>query len=267
MSNNQQQSSLLRALITIGIILLMPFLVMKVTKIIKNDGKITKINIEDEEKINSAIEKYLANHQDKLVSLVMNGYYERYLGDKNSEKLVNAIVLYHKILFNERLPRIYDDKNKEKMNVMMFFSDFDSVVPMLEKIHEVGEKSQINIYFRQIITQNKFSAVISRYGQAVFHINPELFIPFYLSILKIPKADLSEEKINDVIVGLGLDLSHTQQLANSEETEILTKENNELAKKLGVSQLPAWIMENGRIVFGIGGFEIIKNLMDGKNEE
>jgi predicted DsbA family dithiol-disulfide isomerase len=263
--SDQNKSPFFKALIMIAIILLMPFLVTKISQMIKNEGKIEKINLDDEEKVEKIIDRYLANHQDKILSIVMNSYHEKYLKESNSEKLVNAIILYHKILFNEKLPRIAS-QTKDAMNMMMFFSDFDSVVPMLEKIDEMSQKSQINIYFRQIITQNKFSSVIARYGHAVFNINPELFIPYYLSILKISKKDLSEEKIFEVIKNYDLDLTQIQNIANSDEVEALVKENNDLAKRLGVSQLPAWIMENGRMVFGLGGFEIVKNLMNETSE-
>ena len=265
MSDNKQSSPLFRTLIMIALILLMPFGVMQITKMIKNENKITKIDIGDEQKINAIVEKYLNNHRDKILSMVMDGYYEKYLTERNSEKLVNAIILYDKILFNAKLPKIIS-KDKDSMNVMMFFSDFDSVLPMLEKIHDMSNQSHINIYFRQIITQNKFSAIIARYGQAIFAINPELFIPYYLSVLKIPKVDLSQEKIEEIIKNFNLDIEQVQNLFSSEESELITKETNDLAKKLSVSQLPAWIMENGRMTFGVHGFEIIKSLMKESSE-
>ena len=255
-----------KSLLMVGIILLLPFLITKVTKIIKNENKIMQINVDDEAKINSIIERYLSNHSSKVLSIVMNGYQEKYLNEKNSEKLVNSIILHHKILFNEKLPKILSKEKKDAMNVMMFFSDFDSVTSVFEKIHEMSDKSNINIYFRQIITQNKFSSVISRYGQAVFEVNSELFIPYYMSVLKIPKADLSEEKIHEIIKNFDLDLTQVQNIANSDSSEMIAKENNDLAKKLGVSQLPAWIMENGRLVFSAHGFEIIQSLMRESSE-
>ena len=255
-----------KSLLMVGIILLLPFLITKVTKTIRNENKITQINVDDEEKINSIIDRYLSNHSSNVLSIVMNEYQEKYLNESNSEKLVNSIILHHKILFNERLPKMISKEKKEAMNVMMFFSDFDSVTSMFEKIHDISEKSNINIYFRQIITQNKFSSVISRYGQAVFEVNSELFIPYHMSVLKIPKADLSEEKIYQIIKNFGLDLEKVQNIANSDLSEIIAKENNDLAKKLGVSQLPAWVMENGRLVFGAHGFEIIQSLMRESSE-
>ncbi len=265
MTQKEHRSSIFRTLFMVGIILILPFLVSKVSNSLRNDGKIKNVNVEDEDKINAIISRYLQNHEDKVLSIVMNGYYEKYLGEKNSEKLTNAIVLYHKILFNEKLPKI-TSKVQNAPNIIMFFSDFDSAAPMLEKIHDIKENSQVNIYFRQIITQNKFSSVISRYGQAIFETDEKMFIPFYLSILKTPKDAMSEDKINSIVTGLELDLPKIQHLANSEIYENLTKENNDLAKKLEITQLPAWILENGRVLFGIHGFEIIQNLMHKTDE-
>jgi hypothetical protein len=265
MKSDKPSSPLFKALITVGIILLMPFGVMKITQLIKNENKVTQINLDDEKKMNAAFERYLNNNRDKILSMVMDSYYEKYLTEKNSEKLVNSIILYHRILFNEKLPKILS-KQKDSMNIMMFFSDFDSVLPILEKLNEIQDKSQINIYFRQIVTQNKFSSIIARYGQAIFQINPELFIPYYLSALKIPKAELSQEKIDNILKDFNLDTTQVQNIANSQDIENLIKETNDLAKKLSVNQLPAWIMENGRMVFGVSGFEIIKNLMNEENQ-
>lgn len=265
MSENQSQDinlkPIFKFLFAIILICVTPFLI---SKYLKQSNKVEKVinNLGcNKEEIKAEIENYLTNNKKIILNDILNEYYEQYQGNKVTNQINNAIWLYHKILFDQNLPRTNPKSNEsENINIALFFSDFDLILPILIELNQVQKDIKANIFFRQIITKNKFSAIIARYGYAVYQENPDLFIAFYISILQNKRESLEFNILEDIIKNLGLDVQKIKQIADNKDTEEIVKKNSELALNLGINQLPAWIMENGKILFGESGLEIIKKL-------
>ena len=251
---------ILKYVVLLFLLMITPTLAIKLTKYFRavEDTK-TPTSI-DESKINDAIKNYIKNHPNELLQAVTSAYYEQSNQPNSEERINNAIMFFDKILFDTKLPKILSEKNHAS-NIALIFSDFDTVLGILEEINTYPERLKVNFFFRQLITQNKISGIIARYGYAVYKIEPKFYLPFYTSILRIPKKDLDEKSINLVLKKFELNLEEVKKIANESETEKIILSNNELVNQLNIDQLPAFIFENGRIVFGHRGFESVKRLM------
>lgn len=257
--NDINLKPIFKFLFAIILVCVTPFLISKYLKnSAKPDKNITTIQL-DKTEIKAEIENYFNNNKKTILENILNEYYEEYQGNKLTNQINNAIWIYHKILFDPTLPKITHEQ-KDNINIALFFSDFDLVLPILIELEKLQKEIKANIFFRQIITKNKFSAIIARYGCAVYQEDPNLFLPFYIAILQNKREELDFNILENIITGLGLNLEKIKTLADSGNIEEMVKKNSELAFKLSINQLPAWIMENGRVLFGQSGLEIIKKL-------
>jgi hypothetical protein len=258
MSNNNErrQTSIWKPIILLTLLLVTPMVAIKIAKRVKNDDVERVVTTMTKEEVDSVVENYIRTHPEELLDAVTSTYYEKFIGQDKSNRINNAIAVYSKVLFDDKLPQLGAESNN--MKILMLFSDFDLAGPMLEKISEYPDSLKAHFYFRQIVTQTKFSAIIARYGYAVYKVDPSKYISYYLSVFRIEKSDLNLQKIEDVIDHLNLNLDKVREIADSEETEKIVMESIDVAKRMKVDELPAWIFENGMIVFGVGGFEAVK---------
>lgn len=257
--NEKKPSSIWKPLILLVLLLITPMLAIKIAKYSSNSSYPKSATTLTKEEVETIVSDYIKLHPEELLNAVTDTYYEKYIGEEKSTKINNAIATYSKLLFDDKLPQI--GKKEENNKILMFFSDFDLVAPILEKISEYPDSLKTHFYFRQIVTQTKFSAIIARYGNGVYKVEPTKYISYYLEILKIAKTNLNIEKIEEVVTNLNLNLEQVREIADNEDVEKIVLESTDIAMKMKVDQLPAWILENGMILFGIGGFEAVKKLM------
>ena len=257
--NERKPPSIWKPLILLALLLVTPMIAIKIAKYSSNSGNPKAVTTFTKEEVETIVSNYIQLHPEELLDAVTSTYYEKSIGEEKSTKINNAIAAYSKLLFDDRLPQIGQKEGNNK--ILMFFSDFDLVAPMLEKISEYPDSLKAHFYFRQVVTQTKFSAIIARYGYGVYKIEPKKYISYYLGIFRIAKSDLNLEKIEEVVKNLNLDIAQVREIADSEAVEKIVLESTDIAMKMKVDQLPAWILENGMVLFGIGGFEAVKKLM------
>ena len=257
--NEKKPSSIWKPLILLVLLLITPMLAIKIAKYSSNSSYPKSATTLTKEEVETIVSDYIKLHPEELLNAVTDTYYEKYIGEEKSTKINNAIATYSKLLFDDKLPQIGKKEGNNK--ILMFFSDFDLVAPILEKISEYPDSLKTHFYFRQIVTQTKFSAIIARYGNGVYKVEPTKYISYYLEILKIAKTNLNIEKIEEVVTNLNLNLEQVREIADNEDVEKIVLESTDIAMKMKVDQLPAWILENGMILFGISGFEAVKKLM------
>jgi hypothetical protein len=235
-----------------------PTLAVKLTQYSK--GKAVSTSLITQPEIENIVKNYISNHSDDLLNSIMSSYYNKYNNQEHDDKINNAILFFEKILFDEKLPKILS-KEADKPNIAVFFSDFDLIVPIFEEMMSFPSNLKVNFFFRQIVTQSKFSGIIARYGCAIYEVNQNLYLPFYLSVLKIPKKELDQEKIENIIKKMDIDFEKVTEIFNSTENEKIILDTNNLTNQLGIDQLPAFIFDNGRVIFGNYGFQSVKKLM------
>ena len=257
--NERKPPSIWKPLILLALLLVTPMIAIKIAKYSSNSGNPKAVTTFTKEEVETIVSNYIQLHPEELLDAVTSTYYEKSIGEEKSTKINNANAAYSKLLFDDRLPQIGQKEGNNK--ILMFFSDFDLVAPMLEKISEYPDSLKAHFYFRQVVTQTKFSAIIARYGYGVYKIEPKKYISYYLGIFRIAKSDLNLEKIEEVVKNLNLDIAQVREIADSEAVEKIVLESTDIAMKMKVDQLPAWILENGMVLFGIGGFEAVKKLM------
>ena len=277
-----------KTIIVILAFLFLPIISVKINGYINDDTKKNKNQNINSELVKPLFDKYLNDNSEFVLHTVLKQYYETKI--KNSDdRINNAVWLLEKDLFADDLPSILlgsssnsnslnnsesdieldiDQKQSiEPVKVLMLFSDFDLAKDIFDKINEIRlanttSKSPVRIYFRQIITQNPNSAIIARYTYAINKINSKYFIPSYMSILSKERRDLKIEDIEQMIKGFGLEYNDVKAIADSKESEDMVKRTNSLTASMRIDHLPAFIMQNGRIVFNTSGLKVITNILE-----
>ena len=277
-----------KTIIVILAFLFLPIISVKINGYINDDTKRNKNQNISSELIKPLFDKYLNDNSELVLNTVVKQYYETKI--KNSDdRINNAVWLLEKDLFDDGLPSILlgssSDSNSlnnsdsdieldidqkqsiEPVKVLMLFSDFDLAKDIFDKINEIrlantNSKNPVRMYFRQIITQNPNSAIIARYTYAINKINSQYFIPSYMSILSKERRDLKIEDIEQIIKGFGLEYNDVKVIADSKESEDMVKRTNSLTASMRIDHLPAFIMQNGRIVFNTSGLKVITNILE-----
>ncbi len=224
----------------------------------KNSEFITK------KTMNAEFENFIKNNSEFVLRAILDKYFEIQNSKTSNVKINNAIWLFENEIFNKNLPQygsVDNSENSKKPKVMILFSDFDIIKPIFDQIFNFQpNKLNAQIYFRQIITQSKYSANLAAYAIAIYHINKEFYLPFYIDILSVPKKDLNQEKIESIIKSFGLDVELVKKTSMSDEIQNQVKSTDKVALDMKIDQLPAFIFENGLVFFGHSGLKIVKNL-------
>jgi hypothetical protein len=252
----------IRIIIFLIIICVLPIFASKIIKsFTKKDEKLLT-----KQELNQGIQKYLENNSEIVLRTLLDKYFEIKKQSKSSEEINNAIWIFEKELFNENLPKYplkndVEKKISEKPRILILFSDFDLILPIFNEIFNFNpERLNAQIFFRQITTQSKYSANLAASGFAVFKLKPEIFLPFYMDILSIPKKDLNQEKIESILKSFNLNLDEVKKISDLEEIKSEVNRTGQIALEMGIKELPAFIMENGQIFFGPAGMKILRNL-------
>lgn len=253
-----------RIIILIILICVLPIFAAKFIKFFtkKNEDVVMKIELND------SIQKYIKDNSELVLKTLLNKYFELRKNEKSNEEINNAIWLFEKELFDENLPKFESKtkiENDQRPKILILFSDFDVILPIFNELFNLNpEKLNARIFFRQITTQSKYSANLASMGIAVSKLKPEVFLPFYIDILSLPKNDLTKEKIESIASSFGLNKEEISKIIETDEIKSLVKRTGQIVLEMGIKELPAFIMENGQVFFGHTGMKIIKNLYDQK---
>lgn len=267
MENSNKSSVLFYAIKYIFLILLVCITPLTISKILiffrgsNSNGSLNTLSTINQNQIKDQLDEYIKNNSKFILENIIQEYYKQQNISSN-EKIENAIWLMEKEIFDENLPQVII-KNKINDNlpkILVLFSDFDLVKSMFEDINENKLNINAHLYFRQIVTQSKYSAIIASYAYAIFKLYPQMFLKFYIEICSVERGEISYEKIKEILLKYQLDYKKIEDLASNIATQELIKNSNTLAYKLNIDQLPAFILQNGQIFFGLLGFNVLQNL-------
>jgi hypothetical protein len=251
-----------RIVIFVVLICVLPLFASKFIKIFKNKNQ----DYIGKNEFNREIEKYIKNNSELVLKTLLNKYFEMKQNEKSNNELNNSIWLFENELFDQNLPKFesnkeIDPKNDSRPRILIMFTDFDSILPIFNDLFNLNpEKLNARIFFRQIVTQSKYSLNLALNGIAISKIKKDAFLPFYIDILSIPKNELTKEKIDSITSSFGIDLKAINEITSSKEMSQIVKRSGQIALEMGIKDLPAFIMENGQVFFGNAGLKIIRNL-------
>jgi hypothetical protein len=240
----------------------MPLTIAKILRIFQNSGNSDNSKYIEKTELKTQFDQYVKNNSQFILQNIVDQY-QKQQASNNNEKIENAIWLMEKEIFNPQLPQLTlnaVNDNQHLPKILILFSDFDLIKPIFQAIDQNEFKSKAHLFFRQIITQSQYSAIIASHAYAVSQLYPDQFLKFYIEIAGLERQQINHETIKEILQKHQFDLEKIENLAKQKNVQELLKSNNALANKLNIDQLPAFILENGQIFFGQIGFDILKNL-------
>ena len=209
--------------------------------------------------IQQIIKDYIEDNPKVIVESVESHFQS--LAATEKVKITEKINANKTLLEDQPLdPKIGDPNAK---NVIIEFFDYTcSFCKMMLKIKEQLFKNEKDIFyiFKETPILSALSVIESKVALAVYSLDKEKYLPFHLALLKSKDIKTKEDLLN-LAADQGIDQAKLNELINNNEFNNVIKTNIELAKKLGISGTPAYII-NGKLHEGAISYAAIMHSLN-----
>lgn len=197
-------------------------------------------NAEEVEEINSAIENYLMEHPEKLIES-LNKYQEKQMKEQQ-EAAKKQIKSSRKQLNNDKTSPIIGNKSGDFVIVEFFDYNCGYCKMMFPKLLDfVGKDGAVKWVLKELPTLSEESTTAAKIALAANKQGKyrEVHTAFMNAKGRLDKAALLE-----LAKAQGVDIAVLQKDMESPEIQAILDKNRELAGKIGVNGIPAFVIND-----------------------
>jgi len=188
-----------------------------------------------------SIEKYVNENPAVLVESV-NNYYEAMAANKGKNRAKNLKNYTQQVFHNKKDP-IIGDKNSKKVVVEFFDYNCGYCKKVFGTISKVSDENKdVKFILKEMPILGPSSEAKSRVSIAAYTISASKYLQVHSLLMHKASSAHTVEKVAEVVSSLGFDKAALIKKANSDYVSNIITENKQLARDLGISGTPAFII-------------------------
>lgn len=215
------------------------------------------------EELNETIHNYILEHPEVIMESIKKA--QQKMMEQEQEKMKAAVKESQSNLENDALSPI--SGNKDGKFVVVQFFDYrcghcKHSGPDLAKF--ISDNPDVKVIYRNLGILGPDSNLAAQASIAVYKLYPASFAEFHRDLLATP--DVNQAAIDALFAKYKMDKAAVEKEMKAETTAKALEDNKQLAMKIGIRGVPAYII-NGELVPGGVNYEVLKAKYDQLNQK